>query len=96
MYIVKPTTKFQKDLKRAEKRGYDIDLLTEVIKKLAAGETLDASYNEVKRYFGFFFKWELLQRQPLADFTYSAAMCLAARRANVAVRPAAQPVMLLK
>jgi len=46
MYIVKPTTKFQKDLKRAEKRGYNIDLLTEVIKKLAAGETLDESYND--------------------------------------------------
>ena len=46
MYTVKPTTKFQKDLKRAVKRGYDIDLLTEVIKKLAAGETLDVSYND--------------------------------------------------
>ena len=37
MYTVKPTTKFQRDLKRAEKRGYNIDLLTVVIKKLAAG-----------------------------------------------------------
>ena len=37
MYTVKPTTKFQKDLKRAEKHGYKIDLLTAVIKKLAAG-----------------------------------------------------------
>ena len=43
-YTVKPTTKFQKDLKRVQKRGYDIDLLTDVIKKLATGETLDASY----------------------------------------------------
>lgn len=40
MYAVKPTTKFQKDLKRIQKRGYDISLLTEVIKKLAAGEHL--------------------------------------------------------
>ena len=40
MYIVKPTTKFAKDLKRIEKRGYKIDLLTEVIKKLAAGKKL--------------------------------------------------------
>lgn len=40
MYAVKPTTKFQKDLKRIHKRGYDLSLLTEVIKKLAAGETL--------------------------------------------------------
>lgn len=40
MYVVKPTTKFQKDLKRIKKRGYDISLLAEVIKKLAAGEYL--------------------------------------------------------
>lgn len=39
-YTVKPTTKFQKDLKRAQKRGYDISLLTEIIKKLAKGEQL--------------------------------------------------------
>jgi len=46
MYQVKPTTKFQRDLKRAEKRGYKIDLLTMVIKKLAAGEVLDEGYND--------------------------------------------------
>ena len=46
MYTIKPTTKFQKDLKRIEKRGYKIDLLTEVIKKLAAGKVLDAKYND--------------------------------------------------
>ncbi|MEE0409326.1 MAG: type II toxin-antitoxin system YafQ family toxin [Clostridia bacterium] len=40
MYSVRPTTKFQKDLKRIAKRGYDISLLTEVIKKLANGERL--------------------------------------------------------
>jgi len=40
MYKVKPTTKFQRDLKRAEKQGHKIDLLTMVIKKLAAGEVL--------------------------------------------------------
>jgi len=44
MYKVKPTTRFSKDLKRVEKRGYKIDLLKEVIKKLAAGEPLDAKY----------------------------------------------------
>jgi len=27
-YIVKVTSKFQKDLKRAEKRGYNINLVT--------------------------------------------------------------------
>ena len=46
MYAVKPTTRFSKDLKRAEKRGYKIDLLTAVIKKLAAGEPLDAKYQD--------------------------------------------------
>jgi len=39
-YAVKPTTKFQKDVKRIQKRGYDTSLLTEIIKKLAAGEQL--------------------------------------------------------
>lgn len=42
MYTIKPTTKFQKDLKRASKRGYNINILLEVIKKLAAGEELPA------------------------------------------------------
>lgn len=40
MYIVKPTAKFQKDVKRIKKRGYDISLLTGVLKKLSAGEPL--------------------------------------------------------
>lgn len=40
MYTVKPTSRFQKDLKKAQKRGLDIALLTAVIKKLAAGEEL--------------------------------------------------------
>lgn len=39
-YTVKPTTKFQRDLKRIQKRGYDISLLTNIIKKLAEGEQL--------------------------------------------------------
>lgn len=39
-YSVKPTTKFQKDLKRIQKRGYNISLLTDIIKKLANGEQL--------------------------------------------------------
>lgn len=40
MYSLRPTTKFQKDLKKIKKRGYDISLLIAVLKKLAAGETL--------------------------------------------------------
>lgn len=39
-YGVRPTARFQKDLKRAQRRGYDISLLTEVIKKLADDEPL--------------------------------------------------------
>ena len=46
IYSVKPTAKFQKDVKRIAKRGYRIDLLTTVIKKLAAGEILDENYND--------------------------------------------------
>ena len=44
MYTVKPTVKFQRDLKRIKKRGYNIGLLTEVIKKLAAGDKLEKRY----------------------------------------------------
>lgn len=40
MYTVKPTSRFQKDIKKAQKRGLDMELLTAVIKKLAAGEEL--------------------------------------------------------
>ena len=40
MYNIRPTTKFQKDLKRIKKRGYDISLLTAILKKLAEGEPL--------------------------------------------------------
>jgi mRNA interferase YafQ len=46
MYKVKPTTKFQKDVKLAAKRGYQIGLLTAAIKTLAAGEALDESYKD--------------------------------------------------
>lgn len=43
-YEVKPTGRFQKDLKRLQRRGYNLDLLTKVIKALAAGEPLAAKY----------------------------------------------------
>ena len=33
MYNIRPTTKFQKDLKRVKKRGFDISLLTDIIKE---------------------------------------------------------------
>ncbi len=40
MYKIRPTTKFQRDLKRVKKRGYNISLLTDIIKRLAMGEPL--------------------------------------------------------
>ena len=40
MYTIKPTTRFQKDLKRIQKRGYDLTLITNVIKILASGSPL--------------------------------------------------------
>ncbi|MDO4983897.1 MAG: type II toxin-antitoxin system YafQ family toxin [Eubacteriales bacterium] len=39
-YTIRPTSKFQKDLKRVQRRGYDISLLTEVIRQLSSGEPL--------------------------------------------------------
>lgn len=39
-YVIRPSLKFKKDLKLIQKRGYDLNILTEVIKKLANGETL--------------------------------------------------------
>ncbi len=45
-YSVKPSSRFQKDLKRAAKRGYNIQLLTDVIKMLANGEVLPEKYHD--------------------------------------------------
>lgn len=39
-YNIRPTTRFQKDLKRVQKRGYNLALLTAIIKQLAEGEAL--------------------------------------------------------
>ena len=46
MYMVKPTTRFQRDVRVAAKRGYAIDLLTAVIKTLASGEALAPGYKD--------------------------------------------------
>lgn len=40
LYKIRPTSRFQKDMKRVKKRGYDIFLINEVIKRLAMGESL--------------------------------------------------------
>lgn len=45
-YSVKPSSTFRKDLKRIEKRGYQLALLTEVIKSLANGEDLPLKYRD--------------------------------------------------
>lgn len=39
-YAIRPTARFQKDLKRVQRRGYDLALLTDLLKKLAGGEVL--------------------------------------------------------
>lgn len=40
MYKLVPTGRFEKDVKRLKKRGYDMALLTAVLKRLAAGISL--------------------------------------------------------
>ena len=40
-YELQPTNRFKKDLKLCKSRGYDINLITEIIKKLANGEKLE-------------------------------------------------------
>ncbi|MEG1632375.1 MAG: type II toxin-antitoxin system YafQ family toxin [Hydrogenoanaerobacterium sp.] len=44
MYTVKPTVRFKRDLKIAARRGYDINLLTDVIEILASGSSLPEKY----------------------------------------------------
>lgn len=43
MKYLRPSTAFNKDLKRIAKRGYDLTLLESVLAKLQAGETLPLS-----------------------------------------------------
>ena len=45
-YRLKPTSRFQKDLKRIQKRGYQIQLIKEVVRRLSDGETLEAKYKD--------------------------------------------------
>lgn len=40
IYSIKPTNQFKKDLKTAQKRGYNLDLLAEVVQTLAEGKKL--------------------------------------------------------
>ncbi len=45
-YEIKPTNRFKKDVRIAQKRGYRLQLLTEVITKLANGEILEEKYKD--------------------------------------------------
>ena len=45
-YEIVPSGQFKKDLKLAQKRGYDLDKIKSVITSLANGETLDAKYRD--------------------------------------------------
>lgn len=45
-YRIKPTSRFQKDLKRIQKRGYQIKLIQEVVRMLSDGELLEPKYKD--------------------------------------------------
>lgn len=46
MYRIIPTNKFQKDLKKIQKRGYKLELITEIINILASGEEVPLKYKD--------------------------------------------------
>lgn len=46
MYKIRPSSRFQRDLKKIKKRNYDISLLERELKMLAAGEELPAKYRD--------------------------------------------------
>ena len=45
-YNVMPTNQFRKDLKLAQKRGYDLEKLKAVLHVLENGQTLDPKYKD--------------------------------------------------
>jgi mRNA interferase YafQ len=46
MYEIKPTSRFKRDLKNIQRRGYDLRLLTAVIQTLAAGKPLAEKHKD--------------------------------------------------
>lgn len=46
MYSIEISTSYKKSYKLAEKRGLNMDLLDEVVKKLAEGKKLEAKYKD--------------------------------------------------
>ncbi|MBQ9617419.1 MAG: type II toxin-antitoxin system YafQ family toxin [Oscillibacter sp.] len=56
MFDVVASNQFKRDLKLAKKRGYNIETLREVVRKLANGEELEAKYRDhmmTGNYIGF-------------------------------------------
>ena len=49
MYEIRPTKRFQRDVKRIQKRGYDMSLLSDILKKLANGEPLPPKNRDHQR-----------------------------------------------
>lgn len=45
-YELKPSARFKKDVRLAKKRGYNLNLLTDVIEKLANGEELEPKFKD--------------------------------------------------
>ena len=45
-YEIVPSNQFRKDLKLAQKRGYDLDKIKLVIRTLADGDALEARYRD--------------------------------------------------
>lgn len=45
-YEIKNTTQFKKDYKLAKRRGLNLDLLKDIVTKLANGESLEAKYKD--------------------------------------------------
>ncbi len=56
MYKIRLSLKFQDDLRRIKKMGYDVSLLTDVLKLLSQGTPLPEKYNDrifIRNYNGF-------------------------------------------
>lgn len=45
-YMVRPSSRFKKDMKLAQRRGCDLSLITAVIKTLANGESLAEQHRD--------------------------------------------------
>jgi len=46
MFSIIPSNRFKKDLKTAKKRGFNLDLLNEIVETLAADKPLDKKHHD--------------------------------------------------